>query len=56
MRIKRILWDHELLDMLCRITGHQKNILQFHIIRLAADLGRELPVFEEEAMEHLDEQ
>jgi len=43
MADRGILWDEELLDVLCRAAGRRKNDLKYLIVRLADDLKIKLP-------------
>lgn len=38
-----VLWDNEVLDMLCGATGCQKEILKSYVVELAKELEIELP-------------
>ena len=42
MRRNKILWDHEILDVLCKVTGYKKGVIQDYVIKLTEDLGIEL--------------
>ena len=40
---KTVLWDYDVLDMLCGATGYKQNVLKDHIVKLAKEMGTKLP-------------
>ena len=43
MNEKIVLWDHELLDRLYKVSGCKKKIIKDYIIKIAIDLKIEMP-------------
>lgn len=43
MTDREIVWDEELLDVLCKAADRRKNDLKYLIVRLADDLKIKLP-------------
>ena len=43
MADREIVWDEELLDVLCRAADRSRNDLKYLIVRLADDLKIKLP-------------
>jgi len=43
MTDEEILWDDEVLNVLCRATGYKKDVLKQCVMELAKGLRLELP-------------
>lgn len=43
MADKEIMWDEELLDLLCKASDREKNDLKYLIMHLAEELEIKLP-------------